>query len=58
MFLTVLRFHIREGHLQVLLKLRADLTGGDEDEEENAARAMERIEGEKKEVSEERLYIL
>jgi hypothetical protein len=52
-FLTVLRFHIREGHLQVLLKLRADLTGGDEVEDENAARAMK-----KKEVSEERLYIL
>jgi hypothetical protein len=31
-----------------LLKLRADLTGGEDDEDENAARAMERIEGGKR----------
>ena len=37
-----------EDHLQYLLKLRADLTGGEEDEDENTARAMERIEGEKR----------
>ncbi len=48
MFLTILRYHVREGHLQYLLKLQADLTGGEEDEDENAARAMERIEGEKR----------
>ena len=47
-FLTILRYHVREGHLQYLLKLRADLTGGEEDEDENTARAMQRIEGEKR----------
>ena len=48
-FLTILRYHVREGHLQYLLKLRADLTGGGEDDEDqNAASAMERIEGEKR----------
>ena len=30
-FLTILRYHVREGHLQYLLKLRADLNG-EEDE--------------------------
>ena len=33
-FLTILRYHVREGHLQYLLKLRADLCGG-EDEADN-----------------------
>lgn len=47
-FLTILRYHVREGQLQYLLKLRADLTGGEEDEDENTARAMQRIEGEKR----------
>ena len=48
-FLTIMRYHVREGHLQYLLKLRTDLTGGGEDDEDqNAARAMERIEGEKR----------
>ena len=30
-FLTILRYHVREGHLQYLLKLRANLCG-EEDE--------------------------
>ena len=47
-FLTILRYHVREGHLQYLLKLRADLMGGEDDDDQNAALAMERIEGEKR----------
>jgi hypothetical protein len=33
-FLTILRHHVREGHLQYLQKLQADLAGGDDDGEE------------------------
>ena len=49
-FLTILRYHVREGHLQYLLKLRADLTGGEDDDEDrnNTARAITQIEGEKR----------
>ena len=47
-FLTILRYHVLEGRIQSLLKLRADLTGGEDDEDQNAALAMERIEGEKR----------
>jgi hypothetical protein len=31
-FLTILRYHVHEGHLQYLLKLMADLVGGGDDE--------------------------
>ena len=32
-FLTILRYHVREGHLQYLLKLRNDLGGGEDESE-------------------------
>jgi hypothetical protein len=49
-FLTILRYHVREGQLQYLLKSRADLgAGGDDDYEHQAAgRAMKQVESDKK----------
>jgi hypothetical protein len=52
-FLTILRYHVREGHIQYLLKLRAEsadlVRGDDEDYEHQAAgRAMKQIESYKK----------
>jgi hypothetical protein len=46
-FLTILLYHVREGHLQYLLKLRADLGGGDEDDCDSE-RAMKQAEIDKK----------
>ena len=44
-FLTILRYHVREGHLQYLLKLRADLCGEDD---EAGNDTIQRLEAEKK----------
>ena len=41
-------YHVREGQLQYLLKLLADLIGGEDDDDQHAALAMERVEGEKR----------
>ena len=48
-FLCILQYHVRESHLQYLLKLRADLGGGDDDEHEHqaAGHAMKQAETEK-----------
>ena len=49
-FLTILRYHVREGQLQYLLKLRADLGGAEDEEYEHqaAGRAMKQVESDKK----------
>ena len=44
-FLTILRYRVREGHLQYLLKLRSDLCGEDEEAGDETIR---RLEAEKK----------
>jgi hypothetical protein len=49
---NILRYHVRELHLQYLLKTQADLTGQDDDEYESTQvtsnRAMEQSEGERR----------
>jgi hypothetical protein len=40
-FLTILRYHVREGHLQYLLKLRADLCGGEDEADNESIRRLE-----------------
>ena len=47
-FLTILRYHFREGHLQYLQKLRADLAGEDDDHSEPVPAVMEQVESERK----------
>jgi hypothetical protein len=49
-FLTILRYHVREGQLQYLLKLRADLGGADDEdyEHQNTSHAMKQVETDKK----------
>ena len=47
-FLTILRYHAREGHLQYLQKLRADLAGEDDDHSEPVPAVMEQVESERK----------
>ena len=47
-FLTILRYHVREGHLQYLQKLRADLAGEDDDHSEPVPAVMEQVESERK----------
>lgn len=47
-FLTILRYHVREGHLQYLLKLRADLMAQDEDDFDAPSAAMEQVDKDKK----------
>jgi hypothetical protein len=39
-FLTILRYHVREGHLQYLLKLRADLGCGGEPEDDESIQSL------------------
>ena len=46
--LTILRYHVREGHLQYLQKLRADLAGEDDDLSEPVPAVMEQVESERK----------
>ena len=48
MFLTILRYHVREGHLQYLLKLRADLMAQDDDDYEPQAAAMDQVDKDRK----------
>jgi hypothetical protein len=47
-FPTILRYHVREGHLLYLQKLRADLTGEEINESEPELAVMEQIENERK----------
>ncbi len=47
-FLAILRYHVREGHLQYLLKLRADLMAQDEDHFDAPSAAMEQVDKDKK----------
>ena len=44
MFLTILRYHVREGHLQYFMKLRSDLLGEDDETREDH---MEQLQAEK-----------
>ena len=44
-FFTILRYHVREGHLQYLLKLRTDLCGKDDEAGDDT---IQRLEAEKK----------
>ena len=43
-FLTIIRHHVREGHLQYLQKLRADLLAEEEDDLEDRSDVAERID--------------
>ena len=45
-----MRYHVREGQLQYLLKLRVDLGGADDEdyEHQNTGHAMKRVEADKK----------
>ena len=43
-FLTILRHHVREGHLQYLNQLRADLYAEDNDETDDAFNSQDRME--------------
>ena len=42
-FLTILRHHVREGHLQYLNRLRADLYAEDNDETDGAFNSLDRM---------------
>ena len=47
-FLTILRYRVREGNLQYLQKVRADLAGVDDDHSEPVPAVMEQVESERK----------
>jgi hypothetical protein len=60
--LTILRchhyYHVREGHLQYLLKLRADLLGQDDDGNEPLPDAVQQADSDKNKICNKRLIFL
>ena len=56
--LTILQYHVREGHLQYLLKLRADLLGQDDDGNEPLPDAVQQADSDKNKICKKRLIFL
>jgi hypothetical protein len=50
-FFTILRYHVREGHLQYLQKLLADLTGEENDDSEAQPAVMEQMQSEREQAA-------